>query len=347
MKKLLKILNNERDIELIIPCKNEELYLGGFLSSILSQSILFKVKTIFIADGLSKDKSIDVIKDFERSFQEKGIEIKVLLNHMEDTPSGLNLCLRFTSARYIARLDVHSNYNLDYLERLYIGLRSTDFDCVGGAWIISPARESPVAQSIARASSSIFAVGNVPYKQIAVRDSFEEVENVPYGFYKMSIFEKIGYFDTDLKRNQDNEFYSRMKKYGLKIGLNSAIQITYFARATFISLFKNYYGYGLYTPIFDFKVRQLSIRRSIPIIFFVLLFMTALFSIYVPIIIFSIYILTITFASLFREKLRLIETIFFIYSHIVIHISFAIGYFVGILKLVEFILRKSNKIIKS
>lgn len=64
------------------------------------------------------------------------------------------------------------------------------------------------------ALSSSFGVGNAIYRINSSSAEFLEVDTVPFGCYKREIFERIGYFDEQLTRNQDNEFNERLKNAG-------------------------------------------------------------------------------------------------------------------------------------
>ena len=44
-----------------------------------------------------------------------------------------------------------------------------------------------------------------------------QTDTVPYGCFKRDLFNRIGWFDEDLTRNQDDEFNARIIKNGGKI----------------------------------------------------------------------------------------------------------------------------------
>ena len=52
--------------------------------------------------------------------------------------------------------------------------------------------------------SSTFGVGNVSFRVNNAKSKF--VNSVPFGCYQREVFERIGFLDEDLIRNQDDEF---------------------------------------------------------------------------------------------------------------------------------------------
>jgi glycosyltransferase involved in cell wall biosynthesis len=323
-------------IDIIVPCRNEENYIKKFLISLFEQTYINKVNSIIIADGMSDDKSVTHIKEF-MDWHDEFKKIRLIKNTLKVTPSALNLAIAASTSDYICRLDVHAIYPPNYLEELYKVITSDTFDCVGAKWNIQPSNNTSTAIAIARASSSKLAVGNVPYRATSNSlTSFVTVVNaVPYGFFRRDVFDRIGMFDVDLVRNQDNELYDRMLESGMKIGLLGNVQIKYFARENFPSLWKNYYGYGQYTPPTDWRRRKISVRRVVPPI--ALIIFTSVLAISVKLAI-SLLVFYATLIAIYGFNNRIPGPIIskYIIAHAVIHSSFAIGYFRGLIHVIFF-----------
>ena len=323
-------------IDVIVPCRNEENYIKKFLISLFKQTYIDNVNSIIIADGMSDDKTVTHIKEFIDG-HDKFKKIRLIKNTLKITPSALNLAIAESTSDYICRLDVHAIYPPNYLEELYKVITSHTFDCVGAKWNIQPSNNTTTAISIARASSSKLAVGNVPYRATSHSSTsfVTEVNAVPYGFFRRDVFDRVGMFDVDLVRNQDNELYDRMLESGMKIGLLGNVQIKYFARETFPSLWKNYYQYGQYTPPTDWKRSKVSVRRVVPVI--ALIMFAALLAISVKLAI-SILVFYATLIALygFNNQIPKFTIIKYIIAHAVIHSSFAIGYLRGLIHVIFF-----------
>ena len=139
-------------------------------------------------------------------------------------------------------------------------------DNVGGVWNTQPAKNTVICQAIAQASSHPFGVGGSMHK--IGSSKIIETDTVPFGCYKREVFEKTGLFDTDLVRNQDDEFNGRLLKLGGKIFLIPQVIINYTARDTIYKMCKMYYQYGLYKPLVSKKLgAPATIRQFFPIAF--------------------------------------------------------------------------------
>lgn len=114
--------------------------------------------------------------------------------------------------------------------------------------------ETSIGKAIAIATSSPFGVGGGLF-HYARRAGW--VDTVYLGTYRRQVFEKIGGFDEELVRNQDDEFNFRLTQSGGKIWLDPSIHSVYYARASLRKLWRQYYQYGFY------KVRVIQKRQAI------------------------------------------------------------------------------------
>ena len=195
--------------------------------------------------------------------------------------------------------------------------------------------------SIALATSHNFGVGNSHHK-VGVKQIME-VDTVPFGCFKREVFDKIGLFDEDLIRNQDDEFNARIINNGGKIFIIPELVIDYHARDTIGKVFKMYFQYGLFKPLVNKKLgKPATIRQFVPVLFVFTLLSGILLSFFsniffVLLLLFlSVYLIVSLFVSLnlaIQNKriglLLYLPLIFF-----VIHFSYGFGYFKGLYNLV-------------
>ena len=99
-------------VSVIIPCRNEEKYIGMVLQSIYDQSFPISDLEVLIADGMSEDKTREKIEEFSNTHPE--LKIRILDNIAQIIPAAINLCLREAKGEYIVRMDAHSIPNRDY-----------------------------------------------------------------------------------------------------------------------------------------------------------------------------------------------------------------------------------------
>ena len=154
---------------------------------------------------------------------------------------------------------------------------------------------------------------------------------------------RIGLFDEDLIRNQEDEFNARLIKNWGKIFLIPELVIDYFARDTLNKTSRMYYQYGLFKPLVNKKLKgAATIRQFMPAIFttglifgpFMSLF--SVFFLYIYIFFVALY-LSIGLAigikmSIVNKDIHLTYSIPFIF--LIIHLSYGMGYLQGIFKVI-------------
>lgn len=111
-------------------------------------------------------------------------------------------------------------------------------------------------------TSTPFGVGNSKFHYAKAE---EEVDSVYMGAWRKEVFHRIGLFDEELVRNQDDEFNYRLKETGGKIILNPEIKSLYTPRGTPLSLWKQYFQYGYWkVRVLQKHPRQMSLRQFAP-----------------------------------------------------------------------------------
>ena len=331
--------NNKLKISIIIPCRNEEKYIAKCLDSIIAQDYPIDNLEVLVVDGMSKDKTVQVIK----SYNEQPLSIKILKNPKKITPCAFNLGIKYSKADIIMIMGAHSAYERAYISKCIKYLNKYNVDNVGGISIALPGDEKILADSIALALSYPFGVGNA-YFRIGLKEP-KYVDTVFGGCYKKEVFEKIGLFDEDLVRNQDDEFNLRLIKNGGKILLVPDIISYYYVRDSLHKLWKMYFQYGYFKPLVAKKIRGvLTWRQIIPSLFISSLILALLLSFFSKIFFWLfLFILglyaTVNFSlsliiSIKKKDLRLLP--FLIASFITLHFSYGFGYLKGIWDFIVF-----------
>ncbi len=109
---------------------------------------------------------------------------------------------------------------------------------------------------------SAFAVGGARSHQTRYEGY---VDTVIYGCWKKSLFERIGYFDEELVRNQDDEFNLRLTRAGGKVYQSPRIRSWYHVRGSLAALFRQYMQYGYWKALVIRKHQMpASFRHLVP-----------------------------------------------------------------------------------
>jgi len=219
------------DVSVIIPCRNEVQFIDTCLESISKQLLQEKTIEIIVADGISHDGTRTKLT----AWAKRNPHIKIVDNPRYIVPTGLNLAIAQAVAPVIVRMDVHSHYPPDYVRTCLGTLEQIEADNVGGVVITQPHGDSLSARIVQAVSTHPFGVGGAKFR-LQTRGGY--VDTVPFGCFRREIFDRIGYFDERLVRNQDYEFNKRITSSGGKIWLNPSIQIKYFNQNKLRGLFR-------------------------------------------------------------------------------------------------------------
>jgi len=319
-------------ISVICPVYNEEKYIGGCIESLMNQDFSWNDSEIIMVDGLSSDKTRQIIGEYAAKYP----FIKLLDNPRKITPVSLNIAIRAAKNDIIFRIDAHTTYPSDYFTVLSMNLIELKADNVGGICRTLPGGKGLVPVCIAKVMSSIFGMGN-SYFRIGTK-KIREVDTVPFGCFRREVFDRIGLFDEELIRNQDDEFNGRIIKNGGKIFLIPDVVIDYFARDKVSKLSQMFYQYGLFKPLVNKKLgSSATIRQFFPLLFVLLILFTLIFLTFqlpfyeVFLTGLGLYlVLAISFAV--KEGDSFSESLFIPILYFVLHVSYGFGYIRGIFR---------------
>lgn len=258
-------------VSVILPLYNEEHHIEGCIDSLIKQTYpLSQMEWIFV-DGSSSDKTVEII---ERYKETRLYPITLLHNDKKKTPFALNMAIQNAKGRYIIRLDAHSYYYPDYIERCVYYLDTTDADNVGG--VAETEASGFVGKAIAKMLSTKFGVGGSDFR---IGDGNQYVDTVPFGAFRREVFERVGLFSTDLLRSEDNDMNSRIRQSGGKIWLAEDIRFKYYCRDTVRGILKMglQNGNALFFTLRE-NPKAMSLRHFIPFLFLVSLVIIPLLS---------------------------------------------------------------------
>lgn len=320
-------------ISVICPIYNEEKYIGKCIDSILQQDYPKEDMEVLLVDGMSIDRTREIALSYSKEYP---------FIHLHDNPNkivpyAMNIGIQAAKGDIIIRLDAHAIYPDNYFSELVTKLHELNADNVGAVCRTLPADDSPKCKAIAAALSSSFGMGN-SYFRIGAKEIMQ-VDTVPFGCYRKEVFDKIGLYDIDLIRNQDDELNARLIKNGGKIYLIPYLIVDYFARNTIKKTGKMFYQYGLYKPLVNKKLGSpATIRQFFPLAFVLGLIFGLILSILIKYILIS-YVVVVTMyfllALMFSLKSysSISQVMWQIATYFTIHLNYGWGYLVGIYKI--------------
>ena len=324
-------------LSVICPVYNEEKYISQCIESLLQQDYPQDDLEILFVDGMSNDKTREIIASYTRQYP----FIKMLDNPKKIVPYAMNAGIKASKGDIIIRLDGHVEYPTNYFSALVKNLTELDADNVGALCETLPCGSSSKELAIAEALSSSFGMGN-SYFRIGCNE-VRRVDTVPFGCFKREVFDKVGLYDNELIRNQDDELNGRIIKNGGKIYLIPSIVTKYYARDKISKVRKMFYQYGLYKPLVNKKLGSpATVRQFFPLAFVLGLFIGAglsCVSIIVALLYATVLVLYLFLACSFTVK-SIVKTgrwglvLYQPFSYFTIHVSYGWGYLIGIFKII-------------
>lgn len=329
-------------ISVVIPCRNEKPYIKECVDAIFLCELPENTElNVFIVDGMSDDGTREVIHELQEIYP----TLVLVDNKKQLTPFAFNLGIyaggkvdfvQIIGARHI----VSSNYIKKAVEILQ---KDSSIWCVGGQLINEYTNTN--SKIISKAMNTTFGMGIGNFR-ILTKSGFTDTVTSP--MYPYWVFEKIGYFDEQLVRNQDDDFNFRVTENGGKVYFEHDISLRYYVRANFKGLYKQFSQYGYWKVFVNKKHKTITTtRQMIPplfVLFLILFPFTFIVNEYLAIIS-SLFLLTYCLLAIYfavkkgkgiTEKLGILKTF------PILHISYGLGYLKGIIHFI--ILRKGPSI---
>lgn len=319
-------------VTVIMPIRNEADYIDRSLGAVLAQDYPSHLIEVVVVDGASTDQTMDILQDY----QAKHPNIKLINNPKKIVPSSLNLALGQAKGDVLIRVDGHCEIAPDYVRKCVRRLRQSRVDCVGGP--IDTIGEPGISQTIALAMSSPFGVGGSPFRTIKDRSMF--VDSVAFPAYTRQAVEKVGLFDEELVRNQDDEYNYRLRKLGGRVLLSPEIHSRYYSRSSPGLLWHQYFQYGYWkVRVMQKHPKQMALRQFIPPIFVMMLLVSCLLAafpsygwIFLAAIVFA-YTAANLATSFWTASQSAWRHVFFLPIVFgILHISYGSGFLLGLLK---------------
>lgn len=240
----------------VVPCRNEVDSIERCVRSILNQEKPGGEWELIVVDGLSDDGTTDVLLRLAREYP----ALRILANPKRTMPSGVNLGIAASRGRYIAIMGAHNRYAPDYLQQAVQVLEETQADNVGGSMVCEG--DSYVQEAIALAHHSGFSVGGARWHDPHYEGPADTVFG---GVYRRDVFERIGPFDEELVRNQDDELNLRLVQEGGSIWHSPRIKSWYKPRRSLNALLQQYVQYGYWrVRVVQKRKAAASIRQYVP-----------------------------------------------------------------------------------
>ncbi len=229
---------NYEFISIIIPTRNEEKYISKLLDSLVKQDYPKNKMEILIFDGMSKDKTLSIIRNYKNK-----LNIKIFKNKKIKQVYAFNDGIKKSKAKYFMIVGAHSRLDKNFVKESYetfkkIKREEPKLAGVGG--FIENVYENVISRWVALLLSSPFSGGSS--FRYSLKPGFKKT--VVFALYDKEIIKELGGFDEDFIVGQDFELNLRLNEKGYKLYYNPRIKSYYYTRKSLGKFIRQIFRYG-------------------------------------------------------------------------------------------------------
>jgi glycosyltransferase involved in cell wall biosynthesis len=245
-------------ISIILPVYNEGANIRTAVQSLLAQRGVDI--EILVIDGCSTDDSQAIVNEMTTL----DARVRLLINEKKETPFAFNIGLRESKGEYIGIFGAHCEYEPDYAVTCLRELLEHGAAGCSGRVITRRANRSLGATISAWVMSNPFAVSGSSFRT----QSEGYVDTIPYPVFRKEVIVRLGGYNEQLIRNQDNDMNFRIRQAGSKLYCTHETSCTYYARPTLSGLMTYAGQNGSWCGVSArLEPRSLSLRHYVPLIF--------------------------------------------------------------------------------
>lgn len=323
-------------VSFVVIALNSASTLPALFECLKSQTYPHKKIEVILVDGLSSDDTKNQMKQFA-SDNDFGRTV-ILDNPGKTLPCGWNVALDVVQGDAVLRVDAHTTFPPEF-----VSLNVTDLDkgedICGGKVISVPADKTRWSVTINEAENSMFGGSFAAFRHA---ETAQYVSTAAFAIYRKEVFDKVGRYNEQLTRTEDNEMHYRMKQAGYKFYYDPRIVSYRETRATLGKLLKQKYlnGYWIGRTM-GVEPRCFSLYHFIPFAFVAAIIISLIigfFGISWPAktlwIAYAAVNILMTGMAVIGCKDRNVDFICLPVMFLLLHIWYGIGTFVGLLKMV-------------
>ncbi|HEX4143248.1 MAG TPA: glycosyltransferase family 2 protein [Pirellulales bacterium] len=252
-------------VSVVLPIRNEGPFIGLCLDRLLGQDYPRDLMEIIVADGMSDDHTRAVLAEYHARYP----FIQVVDNPKRIVAPGLNIAIARARGELIVRLDGHCEVASDFVSQA-VRLMHEHPECWSAGGPIVHAGTNRFGEAVAVVMSHPLGVGLATHRF----PNYEGyAEGAQFPTFRKWIFQRIGNFDEQLVRTEDDEFNYRITQAGGKIFISPRVRYVYYVRDRLGKLFRQYFQYSFWRiPVIRKHKKPTTPRQLVPPLFFLTMF---------------------------------------------------------------------------
>lgn len=313
---------------------NEQEYIETLLEEILMQDYDKKHTELLLINSMSTDSTLEIFNKFKLEHLAEYYNILVLDNPNKIQAAGWNVAIKNFGGDALIRLDAHAKIPSNFLTANAKTLESGEYVC-GGMRPNIVDKETPQKRLVNLSDKSMFGASFGKYHQSKGK---KYVDTVFHGCYRKEVIQKVGLFNENLGRTEDNDYHYRVRKAGYKICYNPEICSYQFSRSSISNSVKQKYGNGFWVGRTLFvQPKCISLFHFVPFCFLIAILGCILLAVFnigfvlnLIIAAYGIVDVLLSIMAIVSEKRFFLEYLLLPFMFLVLHLSYGIGTLFGL-----------------
>ncbi len=228
-------------VSLCVVAYNEEQFLPNLLQDLDNQTYPKDLTEIVLIDGNSTDMTKEIMNDFARNAT-SFYSVQVLDNPKRIQAAGWNVAVSNAKSDVIIRIDAHTHIPVDFTAK-NMALQEQGEYVTGGIRPCIIDNPTPWKETLLEVENSLFGSSIGANRKGKVSGY---VKTMFHAAYRREVFEKVGLFNEELLRTEDNEMHYRIREAGYKLYCDADIVSYQYARSSLKRMIKQKYGNGFW-----------------------------------------------------------------------------------------------------
>jgi len=200
-------------VSLCMIAYNEESVLNGILRDFSIQDYPHSLIEIILVDSYSQDGTVKIMEEFKNT-DYKFRRVVIAKCYKRRQAAAWNTALMQARGDVIIRVDAHAKIPRNFVSRSINNLCDGE-DVAGGGRPNITEGMSPWKLTLLAAEDSLFGSSVATYRRPPEKKEY--LDSLFHAAYRREVFEKVGGFNENLGRTEDNELHYRIRKAGYNL----------------------------------------------------------------------------------------------------------------------------------
>lgn len=220
---------------------NEAKMLPNVLEDLKKQDYPHDKIEVLLIDSMSSDDTKVIMEGFAEA-EKDFYDVKVLSNPKKVLPAGNNIMLDNYSGEVVVRVDAHASMPFDFISKNVQLIKRGEFVCGGRRPNII---DEPTMwkETLLAAEQSMFGSSIANYRNSYVK---KYTSSLFCGMYKREVFDKVGRYNEELYRTEDNDMSYRIRKAGFNLCYSPDIVSYQHTRSTLCKMLRQKFLNGFW-----------------------------------------------------------------------------------------------------